>query len=120
MAVLKPRNRLVYFRVSEDEFQQFAGLCEKEGARSISDLARDAMHRLMSESGYAKHNGGLAPQVAMLDRLISQLSAQLQQLILLEGHKLAPSNGRNGDAPNDGSSHRAQNGSPTEPGTQGD
>jgi len=38
MAVLKPRERLVYFRITEDEFHQFANVCEQEGARSISDL----------------------------------------------------------------------------------
>ncbi len=49
MAVLKPRNRLVYFRVSEEEFQLFSGMCEVEGARSISDLARMALQRLAQE-----------------------------------------------------------------------
>jgi hypothetical protein len=49
MAVLKPRNRLVYFRVSEEEFQLFIGMCEIEGARSISDLARLALQRLAQE-----------------------------------------------------------------------
>lgn len=49
MAVLKPRNRLVYFRVSEEEFQLFSGMCEMEGARSISDLARLALQRLAQE-----------------------------------------------------------------------
>ena len=49
MAVLKPRNRLVYFMVSEEEFQLFSGMCEIEGARSISDLARLALQRLAQE-----------------------------------------------------------------------
>ncbi len=49
MAVLKPRNRLVYFRVSEEEFQLFTSMCQAEGARSISDLARVALQRLAHE-----------------------------------------------------------------------
>jgi len=49
MAVLKPRNRLVYFRVSEEEFQLFTDMCQIEGARSISDLARLALQRLAQE-----------------------------------------------------------------------
>jgi len=49
MAVLKPRNRLVYFRVSEEEFQLFTNMCQAEGARSISDLARVALRRLVQE-----------------------------------------------------------------------
>ena len=49
MAVLKPRNRLVYFRVSEEEFRLFTDMCQIEGARSISDLARLALQRLAQE-----------------------------------------------------------------------
>jgi len=49
MAVFKPRERLVYFRISEDEFHQFVGLCEQEGARSVSDLARSAVQRLIAD-----------------------------------------------------------------------
>ena len=84
MAVLKPRNRLVYFRVSEDEFQQFVQLCQKEGARSISDLARDAMHRLVEANGATNGNGAPSPQVKILDKLIGEVSAQLQQLATLQ------------------------------------
>lgn len=43
MAVLKPRNRIVYFRVSEEEFQDLRSYCETYGARSVSDLARSAV-----------------------------------------------------------------------------
>ena len=43
MAVTKPRNRLVNFRVSEDEFQSLREACETGGARSISDFARCAV-----------------------------------------------------------------------------
>ena len=49
MAVLKPRNRLVYFRVSEEEFQLFTSMCQVAGARSISDLVRVALQRLAQE-----------------------------------------------------------------------
>jgi hypothetical protein len=87
MAVLKPRNRLVFFRVSEDEFQQFRGLCEKEGARSISDLARDAMHCMLMKSRKPVNGEAVALQVEMLDKLISEVSAQLQQLSELRGHQ---------------------------------
>lgn len=42
MATVKsPRNRLVNFRVSEDEFQELRGQCESKNSRSISDFARN-------------------------------------------------------------------------------
>ena len=84
MAVLKPRNRLVYFRVSEDEFQQFTTLCQNGGARSISDLARDAMSRLLAEADVGKNGDSTSPQVTMLDRLIAEVSEQLRQLTSLQ------------------------------------
>ena len=84
MAVLRPRNRLVYFRVSEDEFQQFAQLCEREGARSISDLARDAMQRLLVAAHAGRYGETVTPQVQILDKLITEVSAQLQRLSLLQ------------------------------------
>ena len=50
MSVIRRRNRQVYFRVSEDEFQRFVELCNSAGARSISDLARSAIEKLLRES----------------------------------------------------------------------
>ena len=86
MAVIKPRNRLVYFRVSEDEFRQFTQLCERHGSRSISDLVRDAMHRLLVEADEAAI--GAEARVKILDKLIAEVSAQLQQLASLQGRAL--------------------------------
>jgi hypothetical protein len=82
MAVIKPRNRLVYFRVSEDEFRRFTQLCERHGSRSISDLVRDAMHRLLVEA--EEEANGSASRVKVLDKLIAEVSAQLQQLASLK------------------------------------
>jgi hypothetical protein len=43
MSVLKPRNRLVNFRLTMEEFEQLRTACERQGARSISDFARCAV-----------------------------------------------------------------------------
>ena len=95
MAVLKPRNRLVYFRISEDEFQQLVQLCQREGARSISDLARDAMHRLLVE-GSNNSNGDATAHVKALDKLIGQVSMQIQQLASLQGREPEREGGESG------------------------
>ena len=47
MGVLRPRTRVVFFRVSQDEFQQFMDACESSGARSASDFARMAVQRMI-------------------------------------------------------------------------
>ena len=67
MAVTKPRNRLVNFRVSEDEFQSLREACETGGARSISDFARCAvlMHEDLDLPSPAGHHPNLASRVAL-------------------------------------------------------
>lgn len=53
MSVVGPRNRVVYFRISEHEFERLTGLCRSvEGERSVSELARTAVQQLL-----AKKNG---------------------------------------------------------------
>ena len=80
MAVLKPRERLVYFRVSEDEFRQFVGVCEQAGARSISDLARSAVQRLIAEGQRSRHDHTINEKIQVLERLIAAVTEQLQLL----------------------------------------
>jgi DNA-binding transcriptional regulator GbsR (MarR family) len=83
VAVLKPRERLVYFRISEDEFHQFVSVCEQQGARSVSDLARSAVQRLISDCNRHREDGELTPKVQMLEKVITELTAQLQVLTAL-------------------------------------
>lgn len=80
MAVLKPRERLVYFRVSEDEFRQFVSVCEQAGARSVSDLARNAVQRLIAEGQRQRENQELEEKMVVLERLIAAVTEQLQLL----------------------------------------
>jgi hypothetical protein len=80
VAVLKPRERLVYFRVSEDEFRQFVSVCEQAGARSVSDLARNAVQRLISEGQRQREGQELEEKMRVLDRLIAAVTEQLQLL----------------------------------------
>lgn len=80
MAVLKPRERLVYFRISEDEFRQFVGVCEQEGARSVSDLARTAIQRLISEGDRRRNGEDLAEKMQRLEQLILAVTEQLRLL----------------------------------------
>jgi hypothetical protein len=71
MSVLKPRTRLVYFRVSEDEFERFNKVCADGGeARSISDLARQAVHQMVDR----KSRHPLEEQVVELNQLVQKLT----------------------------------------------
>lgn len=80
MAVLKPRERLVYFRVSEDEFRQFVSVCEEAGARSVSDLARNAVQRLIADGRRHREDHDLDEKIRVLERLIAAVTEQLELL----------------------------------------
>jgi hypothetical protein len=76
MAVLKPRRRLVYFRVSEDEFLQISAMCRSAGARSLSALARTAMQRMLQ----APAEKPLEDRLRAFDQLTSQLVERLRRI----------------------------------------
>jgi hypothetical protein len=94
MAVLKPRNRLVYFRVSEEEFQLFSGMCEIEGARSISDLARLALqrlaqeHRLNTEDDFIDKLKAINEVLNELGEKVARLKTQLESADGSDGKRM--------------------------------
>ncbi len=47
MTVLKLRTRTISVRLSDDEYTALKGLCLIRGARSVSDLTRDAVRSLL-------------------------------------------------------------------------
>jgi DNA-binding transcriptional regulator GbsR (MarR family) len=80
MPVLKPRERLVYFRISEDEYRQFTSVCEQAGARSVSDLARNAVQRLIADGQRDQHEERMEEKLRVLERLIEEMKQQLKAL----------------------------------------
>jgi len=100
VAVLKPRERLVYFRVSEDEFRQFVSVCEQAGARSLSDLARNAVQRLIAEGNRHREDEELTAKMHRLEKLIAEVTEQLQLLTSgrSSGMEVGHLAGRNGNA----------------------
>jgi hypothetical protein len=79
MSVLKPRNRVLYFRVSEDEFQRFNHICEVLGARSISDLARSAVQNMIQD-GHSGNEDPVSKKLTTLETMIRDLHSKLHQL----------------------------------------
>jgi DNA-binding transcriptional regulator GbsR (MarR family) len=95
VAVLKPRERLVYFRITEDEFHQFTSVCQQEGARSISDLARSAVQRLIADCSREHEAEELAPKMESLEKLIAEVTSQLQMLAALRAQGVVAVDGAN-------------------------
>jgi|HubBroStandDraft_1064217.scaffolds.fasta_scaffold1556112_1 hypothetical protein len=70
MAVSKPRNRLVIFRLTQEEFQQLETVSTAGGARSLSEFARSKV--LNGASG--------EPSLAELERKLDELTGVVEGL----------------------------------------
>ena len=81
MHVFKPRSRMISIRLSEDEYQGLRRLCAVTGARSVSDLARDAMNLLLKGGTTADGLGARMDEVRThmraLERKIDELPSRL-------------------------------------------
>ena len=85
---------MISFRLSEDEYASLRSLCENEGARSVSDLARDAVHRLVRKDSQADVETALRTLQGRMDTL----DLQVQRLHLAVGqppaHEMRQTNGK--------------------------
>jgi hypothetical protein len=84
MAILNPRSRMISVRLSEEEYSALRRLCAVSGARSVSDLTRDAMRALLNGANREEVVGVRAhefrTQMRSLDRKIEQISADITSL----------------------------------------
>jgi hypothetical protein len=84
MTLIRSRTKVVYFRVSEEEFERYMAFCRSQGVRSISDLARAGLEILVGEErGYTL--SGLTERVTTLSGLIAGLSGTIQSLTEIVG-----------------------------------
>ena len=86
---------MISVRLSEEEYSALMNLCASSGARSVSDLARDAMRLLVGggETGSPseRYAEGLQAQIFSLNQKIEALSERINQ-----GH-LRSSNSKSGN-----------------------
>lgn len=72
---------MISVRLSEDEYSALVNLCAHSGARSVSDLARNALRLLVScrEDGFASqlHADDLPAQIQLLNRKIEELNERV-------------------------------------------
>ena len=85
MSVPSPRNRLVNFRVSDEEYVTLRTACTQHGARSISDFARLAV------LGWA---GSTDLQTTAMQWRLSALGHKMAELEGRLGHLLGVLEGR--------------------------
>lgn len=77
MAVLKPRNRILIFRLTQDEYDQLQSACSIGGARSLSDFARS---RLLSSLAV---DGSPASSLTSFEARLAELQSVVQRLARL-------------------------------------
>ena len=82
MTVLKPRSRMISVRLSEEEYSALRRLCLVTGARSVSDLTRDAMRSLLNganrEEVISNHLEEFRVEIRILHMKIEQLAATVE------------------------------------------
>ena len=69
MPMLKPRNRMVVFRLTQDEYESVKSVWMMRGARNLSDFARTAL--LLS----AEHD-----RQTVLEKKIEHLQAAMERM----------------------------------------
>ena len=77
MTVTKPRSRMISVRLSEDEYLALQQLCAITGARSVSDLTRDAMNALLHKVSSGDAMGEFRLQIESLVRTVEELSERI-------------------------------------------
>ncbi len=92
MSVLRPRNRIVYFRVSEDEFDEVSRACQATGARSISELARSAMIHMI-ETPQQNPRNHLFDKLTVLENMVASLNDRVHQLTMILSRDNPTTNG---------------------------
>jgi hypothetical protein len=88
MSVLKPRNRLVYFRLSEEEYQRLTDICAAGGARSMSELARAALNRVTGDQDHGQALDALLRSIEQATERLNELTAMLRMKAESESDKL--------------------------------
>ena len=69
---------MVSFRLSEEEYEDLRHICLTAGARSLSDIARDAVHRLIGNGGEQKKD--LESQLRLLNERIDAIDQEVRRL----------------------------------------
>jgi hypothetical protein len=80
MTVAKPKNRMISFRLSDEEYEHLVNLCETQSARSLSDLARSAMQSLIANGGVNGGGDGVEERLSHLDGRLNALDEAVERL----------------------------------------
>ena len=78
---IKVRSKMISFRLSTEEYEQFRELCYAQGIRSVSELARAAIHKLVQDPEPTAISGqALETRVTSLEGQLITLADELRRL----------------------------------------
>jgi Ribbon-helix-helix protein, copG family len=81
MTVMKRRSRMISVRLSEEEYAALRHLCSLTGARSVSDLTRDAMRTVLrgvnQEESFGSNLEEFRAGMKNLEEKVEQLEAKI-------------------------------------------
>lgn len=72
------KSKMISFRLSGEEFRRLQGACSKTGARSVSELARAAMQRIILEDDFQP--GSAESELFELKMKFTVLAAEVERL----------------------------------------
>ena len=76
---IKARGKMISFRLSTKEYEQFRDFCMTEGTHSVSELARTAINKLVTNPSFARENA-LEARVDELEGQVHILALELKRL----------------------------------------
>jgi hypothetical protein len=88
MATLRPRNRIVIFRLTEDEYEKLRTACLLKGGRSPADYARAELLALL---GCHHQVDLLEDRLSVVDQILSDLHSTARHINQLLEHIAAQS-----------------------------
>ena len=80
MPVIKRKSRMISFRLSDEEYEHLVNLCQTQGARSLSDLARAAMQSLITNGGNGNGTADIEERISHLDGRVKVLDRAVERL----------------------------------------
>jgi hypothetical protein len=87
MSVSSGKTRVVFFRVTQQEFDEVMVFCRKRKIRSISDLARSGVRRILEEAQEVRSPECRQLCVLSLQNEIAALRVELDRLLgMLNAH----------------------------------
>ena len=87
MPVLKHRDRMVIFRLTQDEYDNLVTVCRKRGARNLTDFTRSEVLASIERELQAQRR---SKGVSEMDEKIERLRSAIQYLTELLEENLKP------------------------------